>query len=310
MLHLLHMDASHDQLILETDCAAFDITSAQIFLQDLARLYAGVDLPELPAAFHPYENDALPRPSRAKKAKDRQYWMEKIQHMEGTPFQEQAAVGTLSVPASYSSHSAVLPTEQVAFLERFAADAATNLQMVLLTLFVRAIAKTVQKEQFLLNIPVLDRSNVDAAYRDTAADYTVILMFAVDHATEQDFRAQLCALSKQYQEDLAHASFSGINVQQRLAEARQQTVINGNVTFSSHIDRDLADPVIRQCFGTCCGVHTETPNVVMDGEFFRVNGSILMNLVTPDQYLPIQTEETLLAYMLEEVNMLADYENQ
>ena len=45
VLHLLHVDASHDQLILEADCAAFDITSAQIFLQDVARLYAGVDLP-------------------------------------------------------------------------------------------------------------------------------------------------------------------------------------------------------------------------------------------------------------------------
>ena len=89
-------------------------------------------------------------------------------------------------------------------------------------------------------------------------------MKAVEHSTENDFRAQLCALSKQYQEELAHAAFSGFNGQQRLAEARQQTVINGNVTFSSHIDRDLADPVILQCFGTFCGVHTETPNEVMD----------------------------------------------
>lgn len=310
-LHFIRL-ANSVKLIFEADCAAFDITSMQIFIRDLAALYNGAEslLPEIPMGFHPYSQAFHPDVPRSLKRADKAYWEERISGFGLPPFEGIAITHDTKTPTVYGNHNGRLEAEKVRRLEKISDVSEIPLKDILLTLFCHATARITENEHFLLNIPLLDRSTESAELRDTAADYTSIIMFdAEDCASES-----LILLCKRYSHDMSeavsHRHFSGIKVQQIYSEQGGKNVINGNVTFSSHIHVNLCDDTIKRAFGSLSAIYTETPNVVMDSEFFMCGNDIIINLSTPKGSLPDGIENAILSEIVSAADELINEAEQ
>ena len=298
-LHLIR-SAEKTKIIFEADCAAFDITSMQIFIHDLAALYTGDTsiLSEIPKDFHPYGITARPEIPRSLKRADKAYWEEKISGFGLPPFEGMASIDDIKAPTAYKNHLGTLETDIVCKLEKLSGSLDVPMKDILLTLFCSASAKITEKDNFLLNIPLLDRSTESLELRKTAADYTSIIMFDAKESASDDLM-QLCKkYSCEMAEAINHRHFSGIKVQQMYSEKTGRNVISGNVTFSSHIHIDICSKVIKKAFGNISLIYTETPNVIMDSEFFRCGDEIIINLSTPDGCLPKCTEEKMLSEII------------
>ena len=293
-LHLIK-EAEGCTVVFECDCAAFDITSLQIFIRDMAAMYNGneAELPVVPEGFFPYGEESHPAVPRAVKKADKSYWTERAGSFGTAPFEGIADTCRTDIPAKYSSHSSVIGADSTAFIHETAERLGVTEENVLLALFSKAAAKVCGREHFTLNIPVLDRSGAPAGLAETAADYTSIIMFDTDVGPSADTDGFIRKTASEYAEALEHRAFSGIKVQQLCGGDA-----SGNVTFSSHIHIDLGTDQIRQAFGELSYIYTETPNVVMDSEFFRCGDKMLLNLSTPDGVLPEGTEERLISELL------------
>ena len=294
-LHLIK-DAEGCTIVFECDCVAFDVTSLQIFIRDMAEMYNGTEeeLPVLSERFFPYGEESHPAVPRAVKKSDKSYWTERAGDFGAAPFEGIADTHMAGIPAKYSSHSSVIGADRTAFIHETAERLGVTEENVLLALFSKAVAKVCGREHFTLNIPVLDRSGAPEGLADTAADYTSIIMFDTDVGSPVDTVGFIKKIASEYNEALEHRAFSGIKVQQLGGGD-----VSGNVTFSSHIHIDLGTDQIRQAFGELSYIYTETPNVVMDSEFFRCGNKMLLNLSTPDGVLPEGTEERLISELLD-----------
>lgn len=284
----------------------------QIFIRDLAALYNGAEsiLPEIPMGFHPYSQAFHPDVPRSLKRADKAYWEERISGFGLPPFEGIAITHDTKTPTVYGNHNGRLEAEKVSRLEKISDVSEIPLKDILLTLFCHATARITENEHFLLNIPLLDRSTESAELRDTAADYTSIIMFdAEDCASES-----LILLCKRYSHDMSeavsHRHFSGIKVQQIYSEQGGKNVINGNVTFSSHIHVNLCDDTIKRAFGSLSAIYTETPNVVMDSEFFMCGNDIIINLSTPKGSLPDGIENAILSEIVSAADELINEAEQ
>lgn len=302
-LHLIKIK-NGGRIIFETDCVAFDVTSMQIFIRDMAAMYCGKEsiLPELPAYFSPYGEISHPSVPRTVKKSDKAYWTEKVSSFGCTPFE---CTGDCPVPTVYESHTGIIDRTKCGYIDVFAKRVGCRTEDILLALFARAVSEVTGKAHFMLNIPILDRSTADSSLFDTAADYTSIIMFDTQVDLSRNFSAYAKKVSEDLSEALKHISFSGIKVQQLYSKLRGTDALSGNVTFSSHIHININDEIIKCAFGEQYLIYTETPNVVMDSEFFRSGDHISINLSTPQGYLPEGTEERLISAVIDGIKKLS-----
>lgn len=277
LIHRIKMpDCVH--LIFEGDCTAFDINSFQILVRDIGKLIVGETLTAIPEGFEPYENGLLPEYSSDQKKRSREYWREKADGMAEPPFSS-----GITGKSTYTAHTETVPPEGAQRVRSFAERMDCHEDIVLLAAFSMATAQVTGMEHFLLNIPILDRYDLPPEAAGTAADFTRLLMFDV-RVGEGDFKACFDRIFADYQEDMGHMAMPGMKVQRLLPKR------TGSVTFSSHIFEDMHIPAL----GRLISVTTETPDVLMDCEFFRVGEELLLSFVTPDGAFESGTERELL----------------
>lgn len=306
----LHLIKTKDSVItvIEADCVAFDVTSVQIFIRDMAAVYCEKEsiLPKLPENFLPYGNISHPPVLRSTKKSDRAYWSEKVKTFGALPFEDMVKAPSSSLPTVYKSHIGIIDNERCKRIDRIAKNTGCKTEEILLALFSQAISEVTKKSHFVLNIPILNRSLTASELFDTAADYTSIIMFDTNTSSSQTFNEYAKNVSKAYNEAASHASFSGIKVQQLCSEINKINAVSGNVTFSSHIHININTDLIQKAFGEQYIIYTETPNVIMDSEFFKSGDKIIMNLSTPCGYLPPKTEEQIISAVINQTDNASD----
>ena len=277
LIHIIKMPRCV-HLIFEGDCTAFDITSFQILVRDIGKLLGGEALTDIPEGFEPYANDLLPKYSPDEKKQSREYWRKKAVGMSEPPF-----CAEITGKCTYTAYIETVPQEGAERVRRFAERMNCREDIVLLTAFSMAAAQITGRERFLLNIPILDRYGLPPAAEGVAADFTRLLMFDVCVSGES-FSACFDRLYADHREDMKHLAMSGMKVQKLLPKR------NGSVTFSSHIFEDMHIPAL----GRLISITTETPDVLMDCEFFRVGNELLLSFVTPDGAFESGKERALL----------------
>lgn len=271
------------RLLFDFDCTAFDITSVQIILRDLAFTYAGKELPKVSDDIFLPENVNSQAKSEA-----REYWSKKAETMGCAPFVNMQSSKEFKSRSEYTAHSRCLNKEITAGLRSYCETSGYPMDTVLLTLFAMAVSEVSDEKHFVLNIPTMSRKGLAQDMKNAVTDTTEILIFDVDLMEVHSFDEAIKKLSRDIAADRKHSALSGLKVQ-RLRKNKEPSV-----TFSSHTEIDLLDKVFIENLGELVYMVSQTPMVAMDSIFFTCCGMLNIALVTQDGFYYEGTEEKLL----------------
>ncbi|RFB33980.1 non-ribosomal peptide synthetase [Brevibacillus sp. VP] len=286
-LELSLLPAGRTRLHFDIDLLVADVQSLHILLRDLAAAYARGCQPTAPVhwSFANYlKHETQHRVSDRQKAAH--YWQEKLSTLPGAPglpLKEKPEM--IKAPVFTRRNYFVKEADWMLLQKRSAAQRVTP-AMVLLTAYAEILDRWSTHSQFLINIPLFDRQTGDAGIEDVVADFTNLLLLAVDLRNPQTFLDRVRTVQGQFHQDVAHAAYSGVQLQRDLARVRQGERDFAPVVFACNLGTPLINEECRQTLGQLSYMISQTPQVWLDFQSYEMDGGLLLAWDSVDQMFP------------------------
>ncbi|MEU4657824.1 amino acid adenylation domain-containing protein [Streptomyces sp. NPDC023723] len=266
-VRLALLPKGRSRLFVDVDLLVADVLSVQILLSDLASLYAapGTELPEIGITFPAYLADQRTRrdPERA-----RAYWQRRLPALPQAP-QLPLAVdpGRITEPRFVRRSGRLTADEWHRVRERARAHGLTP-SMAVATAFAHVLAAWSGRPRLLLNLPLFNRRSSHPGVPHMVADFTDLVLLDVDLAGEDGFADQARQVQERFQENTAHADYSGVDVLRDLARGHGGA-FTAPVVFASNLGRELVDERFRSHLGELDWMISQTPQCWLDHQLYE-----------------------------------------
>ena len=250
------------RLHFELDLIFADVLSFSIILNDLTKLYTGSG--KLAADpdwdFGVYqERRRLQKQDAIEAAKA--YWTQRLPELPDRPALPLKQPPEQLGQATYRRLSYAVPDAVWQGLSANARANNTTIAMALLAAYTAVIERYSENERFLINIPVFDR-DIDEGVDAVVSDFTNLLLLETGVQQDADFLTLVHHTEAQFRADIAHTSYSGIQVQRDLAKLRSNTHFMAPLVYSYMIGTELMTHECKESFGSLHYMITQTPQVV------------------------------------------------
>lgn len=306
-LSLLPNDAT--RLHFDVDLLVADVQSLQIILHDLAILYNHDEAPRAPIGWHFGRHLHDNRQTQAQALSDAQaYWQARLPTLPGAPgLPLRCAPETIGCP-HFSRRQHQIPAHDWLQIKRFAAAMRVTPAMVLATAYAETLAVWSSTPAFLLNVPLFDRHGDTAGLDDVVADFTNLLLLAVDCGQTMSFADRARTLQTQFHADVAHSAWSGVKVQRELAQLRSGERTFAPVVFACNLGMPLVDKDTRNALGDLQYMISQTPQVWLDHQVYDKDDGVLLAWDAVDGLFPEGMIESMFNAYLHLLQQLADSE--
>ncbi|HIF4020093.1 TPA: condensation domain-containing protein, partial [Pseudomonas aeruginosa] len=208
-------------------------------------------------------------------ARARDYWLERLPRLPDAP----------ALPLACAPESIRQPrTRRLAFqlsagesrrLERLAAQHGVTLSSVFGCAFALVLARWSESAEFLLNVPLFDRHADDPRIGEVIADFTTLLLLECRMQAGVSFAEAVKSFQRNLHGAIDHAAFPALEV---LREARRQgQPRSAPVVFASNLGEEGFVPAaFRDAFGDLHDMLSQTPQVWLDHQLYRVGDGILL----------------------------------
>ncbi|MCW5462987.1 AMP-binding protein, partial [Pseudomonas aeruginosa] len=276
LLGLVRMPGGEDRLWLSLDLLAADVESLRLLLAELGAAYVAPERLAEPPALHFADYLACRAAQRAEaSARARDYWLERLPHLPDAP----------ALPLACAPQSIRQPrTRRLAFqlsagesrrLERLAAQHGVTLSCVFGCAFALVLARWSETPEFLLNVPLFDRHADEPRIGEVIADFTTLLLLECRMQAGVSFAEAVKGFQRTLHGAIDHAAFPALEV---LREARRQgQPRSAPVVFASNLGEEGFVPAaFREVFGDLHDMLSQTPQVWLDHQLYRVGDGILL----------------------------------
>ena len=275
------------RLHFDIDLLVADVQSLQIIIRDLAAAYARGCPPAAPInwSFPKYLKQEKQRRSLDKK-RARQYWNQRLLTLPtapGLPLKEKPEA--IRSPVFKRRNYIVKSADWTILQKRSAAHQVTP-AMALLTAYAEVLDRWSTKSQFLINIPLFDRQTGEAGIEDVVADFTNLLLLAVDCSFPQSFLERVKSVQAQFHKDVANAAYSGIQIQRDMARVRQGERMFAPVVFACNLGTPLINAECRKTLGKLSYMISQTPQVWIDFQVYEMDDGLLLAWDAVDALFP------------------------
>jgi amino acid adenylation domain-containing protein len=261
------------------DLLVADVLSIRVILEDLARIYccARAELPRIDYSFPSYLAEQETRRTSLREAA-RSYWNSRLQEFAGEPQLPLAVAPERIGRPRFVRREMVLPPECWSRIAVEARRCGLTPAMALAAAFAEIIAAWSAAPRFLINLPMFDREMLHPAVPHMVADFTNLILLAVDGSQEQPFVEFARQLQTQFRCDAAHTEYSGVEVLRDLARARPADHIAAPVVFACNIGGgDLVAEDFRRHLGKPGWGISQTPQVWLDHQVMEMEGGLFLN---------------------------------
>jgi amino acid adenylation domain-containing protein len=247
----------------------------QVIIPDLIDLYLEDDpqLPVLQTSFHDYVAYRQKVLKSAQYQADREYWLDKINHLPAAPRLPQLEPGEFSGQSRFERHEGTLA---VAAWERLQAQAqARNISPsgVVALALCEVLRCWSEEDRFTLNFPVSDRMPVSADIDQVVGDFTNTLLVPYETAAADTLEARGQQLQGAIWQALDHRLFNGVEVLRELARGRRSggAPLMPIVLTSllGHPGRHDAARLGQEVYGV-----SQTPQVTLDVQLRESEGTL------------------------------------
>lgn len=302
-LSLSLLPEGHTRIHMDVDLLAADVQSLHILLRDLAAVYARGSKPTAPEnwSFAAYlKREAERRATEKERAAA--YWQQRISTLPaapGLPLQ----VRPESVKQPYfSRRTFMVEPGRWKLLQQRAARNGVTPAMVLLSAYAEVLDRWSTSSKFLINIPLFDRQSDEPGIEEAVADFTNLLLLAVDCEAPQSFVQRVKDIQACFHEDVAHAAYSGVQLQRDLSHQRPGERDFAPVVFACNLGTPLLSDECRNTLGELAYMISQTPQVWLDFQIYELDGGLLLAWDAVDELFP----EGLINDMFTALTLLID----
>ena len=279
--------------------------SFSIILNDLTKLYTGSGKP---AADPDWDFGVYQERRRLQKQDDieavKAYWTQRLPELPDRPALPLKQPPEQLGQATYRRLSYVVPDAVWQGLSANARANNTTIAMALLAAYTAVIERYSENERFLINIPVFDR-DIDEGVDAVVSDFTNLLLLETGVRQDADFLTLVRHTEAQFRADIAHTSYSGIQVQRDLAKLRSNTRFMAPLVYSYMIGTELMTHECKESFGSLHYMITQTPQVWIDFQIVECDGSILLSWDTAKEVFPDGLTDSMFQALTELIEQLA-----
>ncbi|MFD9735291.1 amino acid adenylation domain-containing protein [Umezawaea sp. NPDC059074] len=272
------------------DMIAADALSLRVLLTDLARLYAGEDLPPLAYSYARY----LAERGTGGHEAARDHWRDRLADLPGAP--QLPALESDGEPVVVRRHR-LLSADEVERLERFAQRRGLTTAMALAAVFAETLTAWSAEPRFLLNLPLFDREPLHPDVDSLVGDFTSSVLLEWDGAAPGSFADRARLLQRRFHADVAHTGYSGVEVLRDLSRLHGDQVLAPVVYTSALGLGELFAPAVTEAFGEAAWIISQGPQVWLDAQVTELNGGLLVNWdVREDVVVPGVPDAMFAAY--------------
>ncbi|WP_455361105.1 condensation domain-containing protein [Streptomyces sp. SYSU K21746] len=299
------------------DLLVADVASIELVLADLATAYQDPErLPPAPAyGFAQYLQDhrtwcGAPGTPGSPLAVARDFWRGRLAELPTSGPDLPLAVRPEHITRPvFSRRGFRLAADAWDRITRRAGEHGLTAAMVLATAYAEVLGAWSENRHFLLNVPLFDRQPLDPAVNDMVADFTSLVLLAVDLRQPAPFARRAGDLQRQLQENVSHAQYSTLNVLQDLRRANAGKRAGAPVVFACNLGSAFVRPEVRDRLGEWTWMLSQTPQVWLDHQVYKLDDAVLLAWDAVDELFPEGLMDDMLRAYEELLHRLADEDN-
>ncbi|SFR83687.1 non-ribosomal peptide synthetase [Anaeromicropila populeti] len=271
----------------DIDLLVADVQSFQIVLRDLTSVYAGKELSEESKNWNFAEY--LKKQKEEEKAiveGAKEYWSKRISSLPMAP----------ELPLSKQPDKIKRPVfhRRITYLNRaewevfqnHAARHQVTPAMVLLTAYTKVLERWSSNKHFLINIPLFNRNTDIKGMEDVVADFTTLLLLEVDCREDNTFEQMLYKIKTQFYQDMAHSSYSGVQVQRDMAKIHGGQQSFAPVVFACNLGMPLINEEFKNVLGNFTYMISQTPQVWIDFQTYESEDGLMLTWDVVEELFP------------------------
>ncbi|MBL3966466.1 amino acid adenylation domain-containing protein, partial [Burkholderia sp. KCJ3K979] len=286
MMGLAQMPGGEDRVWLSVDLLAADVDSVRLLMQEIGVAYAEPSaLPDAPSTWFPAWLARRAAETRDARAAARDAWQARLATLpEGPALPLARAPETIRAPR-FSRVAHTLSTDELTRLQARAAQHGVTLSSVFGAAFAAVLARWSGRQAFLLNVPLFDRHGDAPDLGRVIADFTTLLLVECDVRADASAADAMRAFQQRLHGAIAQAAYPALDV---LRDARRQgTPRAAPVVFSCNLgDEPFVPDAFAQVFGDLHDMISQTPQVWLDHQLYRVPGGALLAWDSVDGLFP------------------------
>ncbi|QDR79903.1 condensation domain-containing protein [Sporomusa termitida] len=285
-LYELFLTTIDDTSILHVsiDMLIADFVSINIILAELNHFYHQPErpLPKLDITYRDlllYQQARQKQPAvKARKERDRQYWLARIDQMPEAPALPLADRQVDMQKAAFERHPFWLEQNKWTALCRQAGKKKITPASAVLGAFAEVIGLWSGQPDFCINITILNRPDLHPQINRIIGDFTEVNVLQVSPAAGSTYAERIQALQQRLWLDMEHRSFSGIEVLRELRRRRNKSVIIP-VVYTSTIGAGTVVPKEGELMRNARLTYgiTQTPQVWIDCQVSEQAGELHLN---------------------------------
>ncbi|MFE0019903.1 amino acid adenylation domain-containing protein [Amycolatopsis sp. NPDC059021] len=283
------LPGNRTRLHFDIDLLVADVRSIGILLKDLARCYAepgSAEAAEPGYTFAEYLADARERESDARR-QAAEYWRGRLELLpRGGPELPLATAPERVERPRFSRRATRLePAVWARIRDRAAAHALTP-AVVLATAYSAVLAEWSGQKPFLLNLPLFDRDPARPAVDGMVADFTSLILLAVEPRPGQSFADRARGLQERLHEDISAGAFSAVGLLAEMNRRFPGERVGAPVVFACNLGEEFVDARFRDQLGEQTWMLSQTPQVWLDHQVYDSAGGLVLAWDAVDELFP------------------------
>lgn len=284
------------------DLMFLDLRSVRIIMRDWWRAYSGQPQAALPAqaSFAGYRAAEAARQAGPWGARDRQYWLSRLDAMSAAPELPLDTSPEHLTPPLTVRASRELSADKLAALRGVAASRGLTAESLMLGAYVETLRQWSKQQAFTLTLTTFGRRPHFDGVADIAGNFLQPLLLPITAEAGESFAERLAKVQTDLLCHRWHAGYSGIQLLREQARQQGQRVSGSPVVFSNMLDADLNELVEEGGWPGARMVYerNQTPQVWLENQLTRDGDILRVNWNHVDGLFPAgMVEDMLDCYM-------------
>ncbi|WP_053713840.1 non-ribosomal peptide synthetase [Streptomyces sp. XY413] len=303
------LDPGRLRLHISVDLLFVDAGSIQVLLAEWIRLILDADslgaAPE--ATFRDYLDGVAAHRTQPGHEQARAYWLDRVDTLPPAPELPVRAVAHAQAPA-FVRRERRLPGRVWRQVRDRANALGVTPSVLLCAAYAQVLRTWSRSSRFTLNLTLADRPRWHADIDRLIGDFTSTILLECDLGGAPDLATAATRIQEQLRRDLAHARFSGVEVQRELARRGDGTQARMPVVFTSLLrEQDSLGALEGMVFETGYAV-SQTPQVYLDNQVVARGSDLLISWDAVEEVFPEGVLDDMFTAYVDLVGRIAEQE--
>lgn len=263
-------------LFFNFDLLIADGSSMKLFLKEVAEeyLHPNINHVEMPVQFREYIAYSQKKKQGEKYKKDKAFWVEQIEDFPLAP-ELPYKLDVKKENVTFARLEKKIPVMVWKKFREHVQEKGLPTSMVLLTIYVSALANYTRQDRFTINVTLSNRGKMNGKLKDSIGDFTSLMLLPINiKGLSLDFWERVNQVQEQFIHYYKHASYDGVDFEQEIRKYHQtEKQISFPIVFTS-MEEMSGEMQIEPVMGEQKFSISQTSQVYLDFQIIQIRDSM------------------------------------